>query len=54
MAPQTAELIEATEAVIYAALRQLEMMGKGREPSPRLQEAINNARAAIGKVRENA
>lgn len=48
--PNTVALAAATEAVIDAALRQLAMMGKGRDPSPRLAEAIETAHAAIAKA----
>jgi hypothetical protein len=44
------ELLDALQETIDAAQRQLAFMGKGREPSPRLQAAIDKARAAISKA----
>lgn len=40
-------LAEALRDVCRAATRQLAFMGKGKEPSPRLQEALDAANAAL-------
>jgi len=45
-----ADLIVALQEVIAASLKQLESMGKGREPSPRLQEAIDAANATLARA----
>jgi hypothetical protein len=45
-----ADLIVALQEVIAASLKQLEGMGKGREPSPRLQEAIDTANATLARA----
>ena len=45
-----ADLIVALQEVIAASLKQLEGMGKGREPSPRLQDAIDAANATLARA----
>ena len=42
------ELREALWKACYTAKRQLDGMGKGREPSPRLQDAIDRATELLG------
>lgn len=42
------EVKNALWAVCYTAKRQLDGMGKGREPSPRLQEALDRATELLG------
>lgn len=44
------DLVVALQEVIAAALKQLEGMGKGKEPSPRLQDAIDAANATLAKA----
>lgn len=43
-----AELAEALEAVSIAAMRQLDNMGRGKEPSPRLAMALHRANELLG------
>lgn len=42
------EIEEALWRVCYSAKRQLDGMGKGREPSPRLQDALDRATELLG------
>jgi hypothetical protein len=41
------ELIDTLADVVEAADRMLALMGKGRAPSPRLQEAFDRARRLL-------
>lgn len=42
------EIEELLWKACYSAKRQLDGMGKGREPSPRLQDAIDRATELLG------
>lgn len=51
-AERVAELEAALREVVEAADRQLAYMGKGREPSPKLQAAFDRARQLVPSIRE--